>query len=650
MPMKKKPGTIASYIKKFVENSRTRLNPYVVSGNLNSEYIRGNQNKKINARNLRIEDKKNNSKVYMEKKIFNRILPIYLTRYSILVNNMPIPGFKPTDNTAKRVFDSAQGNNFIRNFLVDMEFKNSYTKAIKLAEVYGAAWVKTGIDWSQGDPVCKIDTVVDGEKMEYTLKEGRPFLEIVPIDEITVDNYNVDDIDEINELVHTRVFSLDYIKARWGINAKKESVISPALSTHPKYSDLGFGTGSDLEYAYVYEYYKRPDAIYPKGRYTICCNDKIIHDGPLPYKNGSNGKRMIPFDIIVLQSVPNYLIGTTMYSQLIPIQDTYNSVKNRYLEYVNHIAIGQLYYWEGSLINKNTFSTKPGRLIGLKRNARPPQPVQKEKLSNEFISYLRTLEEDMLITAGLSSLTAFGISKSNMRTDGVIDKLDESDQNKLTNALDSISDAIIRSFKKIVYLEKERQEILTKSLSLAKEDDYVLKYKLGEVDAEQITIVNREFLMQSDQTLNAKLQQVNQLGLYNPQAGLSYLSKLELLEATQSNFLKETLDPVERATHDLITEEHFSILEKITSPKVEDYHIHQQHIFEHNLFRISPEVRRLKKEDPELYEATIQAISEHIKQHEEFSSQQSNSNVYSNAKELMGTAPKGGQGSRRFTA
>ena len=110
-----------------------------------------------------------------------------------------------------------------------------------------------------------------------------------------------------------------------------------------------------------------------------------------------------------------------MYSQIIPIQETYNAVKNRYLEYINHIAIGQMFYWEGSLINKNNF-TNPGKLIGLKEILKPPQPVQKDKLSNEFISYIKGLEEDMLITAGLSQMTAFGQTKSNVRTDGVVDK------------------------------------------------------------------------------------------------------------------------------------------------------------------------------------------------------------------------------------
>jgi hypothetical protein len=400
-------------------------------------------------------------------------------------------------------------------------------------------------------------------------------------------------------------------------------------------------TAGDIEYAYVYEYYKKPDAIYPEGRYVITCNDKVLWDGKLPYKNALDGKRVIPFDFLNMQSVPHNLFGVTVYSQLIPIQETYNAVKNRYLEYVNHIAIGQLYYWEGSLINKNNITNKPGKLIGLKRNSRAPQPVQKDKLSTEFVNYLKSLEEDMLVTAGLSQMTAFGQTKSNVRTDGVVDKLSESDENKLGNALDSISNCLIQVFKKLIYLEQERESVLLDKLKLAKVDNYTLTYKLADVDAEQVTIVNRDFLMQNDQIFDKKLQQAGNLGLYNPQSGISYQAKIEFLNSMHASYLKDTLDPVERATHDLCIEENEEAIEGRQMPDAEIFHMHAQHIAEHNLFRISPEVRKLKKDDPAKFKLFNEAIEAHIKQHENFMQNQSQGNVFNNAKAaLQDTARK----------
>jgi len=645
-----KPLSIVSYIRSFVEKSSSDLAPYVVAGKLNNEYIRGNQYKKVNSRNLRIEDKPNpNPAIYTERKTFNRMFPIYLTRYGILTQNMPIPGFKSSDSSYKKANDVAKGNAFIRAFLNDASFKNkTYNKSIRSADIYAISWYKTGIDWSDGDDIAEIEIEVkdpNGEtkKGKRIIKEGRCFIDCIPMHEVLVDNYNAETMDDINELVHRRPFSLDYILRRWGFQAKAESISEPKLQSYPRYSNSNYASGGEIEYAYVLEYYKRADALYPNGRHIILCSDQIIHDGELPYKNGKGSTRHIPFDFLNMQSVSNYLIGTTVYSQIIPIQDVFNSVKNRYLEYVNHISIGQLYYWEGSLMNSKEFTTKPGKLIGLKRNARKPEPVMKDKLSAEFINYIKMLDEDMLLTAGLSPISAYGTAKSAMRTDGVVDKLTESDQNKLNNAVDNISTAIINSFKKILYLEKERQEYLMDSLHLAQKDDYVLKYRLGDLDPEQLTIVNREFLMQSDQVLDKKLQQANQLGLYNPMAGLSYVSKLELLDSMQANYLRDSLDPVERLTHELVEEEQYQILDGTDEPPVEEFHIHKQHVFEHNLFRISAEVKNLKRNDPKKYALVMDKLNGHIAKHQKYLKPDEIQEAYANAKAQMqsGTAPKG---------
>lgn len=640
--MRQMAKDIATYIEMFVDDSMTGLNPYILQGKLNNEYISGAQNKKINVRKLNIEQKNTDPNVYTEKKIFNRLLPIYLTRYGILTQNMPIPGIIPYNNTSKAVQDSIEVNNFINDFMLKSNFKLLYEKAIKRDDVYGLEWFKTGIDWSAGDKIAELEgTQIGEQKGKLKIYEGRPFVMPVPIHEVFVDSYYIESMEDVNELVHRRVFPCEYIKARWGFAAEKESISDAKLSTYPRYTNFGMTNGGAIEYAYVYEYYKKPDALYPNGRYVITCNKKVLYDDILPYVNAANGRRAIPFDFLRMQSVPNKLVGVTVYSQLIPIQDTYNAVKNRYLEYVNHIAIGQLYYWEGSLINKNNFSNKPGKLIGLKRNAKAPQPVQKDKLSAEFMNYLKALEDDMLVTAGLSQMTAFGSSKSNVRTDGVVDKLSESDENKLVNAVDNISSCMINVFKKLIYLEKQRGKTLIKELELAKIDNYMLKYRLEEVDAEQVTIVNRDFLMKSDQVFDKKLQQAGNFGLYNPQSGLSYQSKIELLNSMHASYLRDTLDPAERANHDLICWENDLILNNKEIPQAYNYHRHEQHIAEHNIFRISPEVRCLKERDPKAWELLQEALDAHIKQHEQFMKQSQQSNVFADAKDaLKGTARK----------
>ena len=627
-----KNKSIATYIKNLVDDSTTHLRPFIAQGKYNNEFIQGRQNKKINSRTLTIEDKITDHTVYIEKKVFNRILPVYLTRYGILTANMPVPGMKPINNSAVEVENSRKVNNFINSFLASSNFKEKFNLSIKHADVYGLQWFKTGIDWSDGPEIAMVDVETgSGEKGQIKLKEGKVFVLPVPMHEVFINNYHIESMDEVNELVHRRPFTLEYIKKRWGFEAKKEDITEFNLPTYPKYSDIGYLSTTDIEYAYIYEYYKKPDAVYPNGRYIIMCNETMLYDDVLPFVNGSNNKRVIPFDFMALQTIPHHTVGVTVYQQIIPIQETYNAVKNRYLEYVNHIAIGQLYYWEGSLINKNNFSTKPGKLIGLKRNARPPVPVQKDKLSAEFINYLRTLEDDMLVAAGLSQMTAYGITKGNVRTDGVADKVSESDENKLVNAIDNISETMINVFKKVIYLEQDRERILYDQIKIAKVDLTTFQYSMSGLNADHLTIVNKEFLMQSDQLVDKKLQQAMSLGVFAPNTGIAYSAKLELLNSMRANYLQDTLDPVERANFDLISEEHGMLLSKHEVPNAEDFHSHAQHIVEHNLFRISPEIRKLQQDDPKKYKVLMEAVAMHIEQHQRFISERQEAQQMSQA-------------------
>ena len=195
-------------------------------------------------------------------------------------------------------------------------------------------------------------------------------------------------------------------------------------------------------------------------------------------------------------------------------------------------------------------------------------------------------------------------------------------------------------FRKVLYLEKQRGDVIHKQLELAKHDAYTLQYNLQSVDPEQLTIINREFLMTNDQVFDKKLQQASNFGLYNPQSGLSYRSKRQLLDSMKASYLIDTLDPKERATYDLCLDEQRQFIEGL-QPEVFDYHEHAQHIAEHNVFRISPEVRCLREKDEKKWKLLQEALNAHIMEHQKYIEQTNQGNVIANAKEaLKSTARK----------
>lgn len=635
-PIKNSP--LLSHIQSFVRDAELRIRPFILSGELSKGYIQGFQYKRINERTLAIEGLKNTHGLYLERKIFNRMLPIYLTRYGILSQNQPIAGFKGTDNREETITNAIEGNKFLESFKKDVNFSALYKKAVQAADIFGLVWFKTGIDWSKGDEILSTDITITKEddkdfktKGKRIIREGRTFVEVIPMHEILVDSLSVESMEDINELVHRRMFSLEYIRKRWGFEATAEDIDPRYFLDTSRYSDSD--RYEQNKYAYVYEYYRKPDALYPKGQFVIIINNQVLYEGELPYDNGYN-RRQIPFIPMNLQTVPNHLVSVTVYSQIIPIQDTYNSIKNRLLEHINHLAIGQMYVWKDSLVNPDGVTNKPGQFIMIKRNAKRPEPVQKAQVGSEIINYLKSIEEDMLVTAGLSQISAYGMSKSSVRTDGVADKIGEADQNKLTNAIDNIGECLINLFKQVLYIEKDRQKSLAEVMKLAKIDSYMIKYEIGELDPENLEIVNREFLMQSDQARQLKMTQAANLGVYNPQVGLSYVTKLEILDALNSGYLKDTLDPIERASHDQIEDEHRLIISKLDA-EVNDWDNHSQHILEHSLFRMSTRVRNLKCKDKALYEYVISILNKHIAEHSKYQQDSKSQNTYQDAKAFI---------------
>jgi hypothetical protein len=633
--MGKTKVSLANHVRDFVEKARVRMQPFIIAGELNREYIKGNQWKKIDPKNLTIVEKNYPRDVYTERKVFNRMLSIYLTRNGILSDNRPIPGFEPDNADPASVTGAVLGNRYIKEFMKQHDFESIYKKIIKSGDTFPMVWIKTGIDWSKGDVIqtqdIKITKNGSSETKDFVLREGRPFINIVPLYEIFPDNLKVDSIDQVKELVYRTPMQLEYIEAKFGYEARAEAI--DAVYTMNRY-DLNIYSNDDLDYAYVYEYYKAPDSLYPNGRFVTVINDKVIKDGPLPYKNGSYGARHIPFDIITFQSVDGYLPGVTVYGQLIDQQDTYNAVSNRLLEYINRLGIGKKYAWKGSMIDSQTPSNKPGTTTWLTRFGKVPVNEQIDRIGQEVLLYLKTIEENMLITAGLSALTAYGVTKSNIRTDGVADKIADSDSNKLSNALKNISEGIIRIMRKVIYLERQRQEILLKDLELEAEDKYIAKYDFTLINPEELAIVNREFLLRSDQIIEKKMMQATQFGIYSQEVGLSYRSKLEVLDMIQAGYLKDTLNPVERANWAQVQMEH-DALYKEEMLEVQPYEMHDMHVQEHTLELMSPRMLEMKRKNPQEYGKFAEMLNMHISQHQEYLQEAQNEQVYDRAKALM---------------
>lgn len=628
---------IQDYIRQFVSDSETRMRPFLLIGQLNKDYISGNQDRKIDGATKVIVEKNYPTSIYMERKQVNRMLSIYLTRNGTLADNKPLPGFKPTPGDLEGTESALEGNKFFAEFLKEINYDYFYKRLIEEADIYPLAFVKTGTDWSKGDLISTGEVnikMVDGEvKTRIVNKhEGREFMEVVPINECFPDTLRINHGKEMNEFVQRRPLSLNYILKRYGIIAIAEAMNETYVmrDSFSSYTDIS----ENEEYAYVYEYYRKADAEFPDGRYIVMINEIILYDGRLPFINGPNKTRVIPFDVTRLQSVPGFLPGISVYYQIIDIQDAYNALYNRHLEYANRVGIGKKYVWKGSLLDDQMLNTTPGSVTQLTRFGRKPENDSIEPIGAELLGILKSLGEEMLVTAGLSALKVYGESTSNMRTDGVVDKVAESDANKLANAVENMSNTITDIMKKVLYLEQERQIKLIDTLAVAKIDSYVLKYKMKDIDPQEVVIVNREFLMQNDQYIEKKMLQATNMGVYNPQLKMPYRAKLKAIDMIKASYLVDTLDPVEGANWNIIAMEHREVLDG-NPIDVQNFELHSMHIQEHELMLMSSSVLKLKKNDKVEYAKIRELMEKHINEHKNFLQKPQQQSVYNNAKAIL---------------
>ena len=105
--------------------------------------------------------------------------------------------------------------------------------------------------------------------------------------------------------------------------------------------------------ALVIEKYEKPSIKYPNGRLIIIAGNNLIYLGELPYINKVNADRGFPFIRQRCLPVPNSFWGISVIDRCIPIQRSFNAVKNRKHEFLNRVTMGIMAVEDGSIDIEN---------------------------------------------------------------------------------------------------------------------------------------------------------------------------------------------------------------------------------------------------------------------------------------------------------
>lgn len=317
--------------------------------------------------------------------------------------------------------------NFIAGHYTRKFDRETQTKErVRWACVTGTSFVK--VYWNaKSEVVMPLRDLSSGEITAYeSLPLGDVEEEIVPCFNILLDPTAQRDSD-IRWVIHASVKPLSWFVDNYG-EAGKAVRADAIAGQNAGYVDAyleganGSGNGwvqpssarlnnvdSKKHAAIVYEYWEKPSAQYPEGRYIVSTNQALLYAGDWPYKK----KDDFPFIPLRWQPRSGTPYGHSLGFDLCPLQQSYNRIYSRALEQFeqnkDYVMVERL-----SRVGADAFDQSAediddkGRIyrkIYYDRGSNPPSIQRAPGISADLFPFLQVLEKDMMDVAGLHDVS-----------------------------------------------------------------------------------------------------------------------------------------------------------------------------------------------------------------------------------------------------
>jgi len=161
--------------------------------------------------------------------------------------------------------------------------------------------------------------------------------------------------------------------------------------------------------AVVYEYWEKPSALYPKGRYIVSSNNVLLYAGVWPYDK----RDAFPFIPLRWQPRSGTPYGYSLGFDLCALQSTYNRIYSRLLEQFesqkDYIMIERL-----SNVGADAYDNQADtiedknriyRKVYFNRGSNPPQIQRAPGIGGDLFPLLQMVEKDMMDIAGLHDVS-----------------------------------------------------------------------------------------------------------------------------------------------------------------------------------------------------------------------------------------------------
>ncbi len=448
---KKEENLVNDILQEFKRRQEIRR-PFELGWRLNMNFVIGNQFAEITPKG----DIEENGRQYFwqQKEVYNHIAPIVETRLSKLSRVKPTIIVRPANGEDDSIASASLATKLVSVVLKENNMTSLLAESNYWSEITGSSFFKIAWNGEKGN-------IIDKKTM---VKEGDVSLAICSPFEIYPEDVSIVEIDKQNSIMQAKVLTTDEVKTIFGMDVEPSEVdimgFQSSLSLGGfKYSGATNTIVSEKsnDSVLVIEYYQKPSARYPNGRFTIIAGNKLIFDGDLPFVNGENETYSYPFvKQVCIENIGSFF-GSSVVERIIPVQRAYNAVKNRKHEYMNRIAMGVLAVEDGSVDTDNLEEEGlyPGKVLVYRQGSAPPVMLNYGQVPNEFSREEEKLLSEFVMISGVSEVTTYSQVPSNVASGTAISLLLEQDDTRISLTADSVKNAVKLIGKQILRLYKQ---------------------------------------------------------------------------------------------------------------------------------------------------------------------------------------------------
>lgn len=537
----------------------------------------------------------------------NIIMPVVRAEYAKLTRSKPSFRVEATTSSREDVAKAKVGGMFLEYLWDTKQYDASFKKALLWCLICGPGFVKVYYDPNAGPVVT-----VQGQR--YPL--GEVLIDYCSPFELFIDPF-ARSLDEASWVVQARLRSLDYVEAKYGKRVSGGAYSASGIIGGDAVTGIRsnrYGAETNLPSTLVKEYWEKPSAKYPQGRYAVTAGTTSLYEGDNPYYD------ICPIPFSDMQHIPvaDSLYGESVVSQLRQVNVMYNKIRSDVVENTVKLSNPPMTAPVNAFLKPPEF--EPGEIMYYNPLVGGEiKQVEIQPYNQATMNILMRLWQERDDISGQSEVSRGGVPRG-VRSAQAVAYLLEQDETKLAVTARSFEAMVGRAMG--MALKLARRFYTVPRLIRIVGDDKTWQTKLfknedipadADVRVKPSSTLPKSRIQQQQELMDLWDRQI----LKDPRL---------LLRLSDYGSNEEIYQDIELDTAQAQRENQMMLGGE--NHEVEDYENHPVHIVEHNRLRKTVEYEKLPEPRKELFRR-------HVKAHEDLLRQQ--------APQQQATSPMPGQ-------